>query len=89
MRRRAWLAGMLLALLWAAPTRAQNGVIVRTTLGLPGLQFLCQLQNCTVVGALDGALDQVFLLTTPLNSQALVNTLILLPGTPSWIRYSA
>jgi subtilisin family serine protease len=80
MRRRAWLAGMLLALLWAAPTRAQNGVIVRTTLGLPGLQFLCQLQNCTVVGALDGALDQVFLLTTPLNSQALVNTLILLPG---------
>jgi subtilisin family serine protease len=80
MRLRAWLAGMLLALLWVVPTRAQNGVIVRTTLGLPGLQLLCQLQNCTVVGALDGALNQVFLLTTPFDSQTLVNTLILFPG---------
>jgi hypothetical protein len=81
MRRRAVLAGMLLALLWAAPARAQNGVIVRTTLGLPGLQSLCLLQNCTVVGtALDGPLNQVFLLTTPLNPQTLVNALILLPG---------
>src|SRR5580704_19779383 len=80
MHRRAWVAGMLLALLWAAPARAQNGVIVRTTLGVPGLQLLCLAQNCTVVGALDGALNQVFLLTTPLNPQALVNTLVLLPG---------
>ena len=80
MHRRAWVAGMLLALLWAAPARAQNGVIVRTTLGVPELQLLCLAQNCTVVGALDGALNQVFLLTTPLNPQTLVNTLILLPG---------
>jgi hypothetical protein len=81
MRRRAVLAGMLLALLWAPPARAQNGVIVRTTLGLPGLQSLCLLQNCTVVGtALDGPLNQVFLLTTPLNPQTLVKTLTLLPG---------
>jgi subtilisin family serine protease len=80
MGRRTWLAGMMLALLWAAPARAQNGVIVRTTLGVPGLQLLCLAQNCTVVGALDGALNQVFLLTTPLNPQTLVNTLILLPG---------
>jgi subtilase family protein len=80
MHCRAWLAGLLLALLWAAPARAQNGVIVRTTLGVPGLQLLCQAQNCTVVGALDGVLNQVFLLTTPLNPQTLVNTLILLPG---------
>jgi hypothetical protein len=71
---------MLLGLLWAVPARAQNGVIVRTTLGEPALQLLCQAQSCTVVGALDGALNQVFLLTTPLNPQALVNTLILLPG---------
>jgi hypothetical protein len=78
--RRAWVAGMLLALLWAAPARAQNGVIVRTTLGVPGLQLLCLAQNCTVVGALDGALNQVFLLTTSLNPQTLVNTLVLLPG---------
>jgi hypothetical protein len=80
MQRRAWLAGMLLALLWAAPAQAQSGVIVRTTLGQQGLQSLCLLQNCTVVGALDGTLNQVFLLTTPLNPQTLVNTLILLPG---------
>ena len=80
MQRRAWFAGMFLALLWPAPAQAQNGVIVRTTLGAPGLQLLCQAQNCAVVGALDGALGQVFLLTTPLNPQTLVNTLILLPG---------
>jgi Subtilase family len=80
MQRRTWLTGMLLALLWAAPAKAQNGVIVRTTLGLPGLQLLCLAQNCTVVGAVDGALNQVFLLTTPLNPQTLVNTLVLLPG---------
>jgi hypothetical protein len=80
MQRKAWLAGILLALLWAAPAKAQNGVIVRTTLGLPALQLLCVAQNCTVVGALDGALNEVFLLTTPLNPQVLVNTLALLPG---------
>lgn len=81
MQRRAWLAAMLLALLWATPAKAQNGVIVRTTLGLPGLQLLCATQNCTVVGAaLDGTLNQVFLLTTPLNPQTLVNILVLLPG---------
>ena len=80
MHRRACLAGMLLVLLWAVPARAQNGVIVRTTLGVQGLQLLCLAQNCSVVSALDGALNQVFLLTTPLNPQILVNTLILLPG---------
>jgi hypothetical protein len=80
MQRTAWLAGVLLALMWATPAQAQNGVIVRTTLGLPGLQSLCLTQSCTVVGALDGALNQVFLLTTPLNPQTLVNTLVLLPG---------
>jgi subtilisin family serine protease len=77
---KVWLAGALLALLCAAPAKAQNRVIVRTSLGLPGLQLLCAAQNCTVVGALDGALNQVFLLTTPLNPQTLVNTLVLLPG---------
>jgi len=80
MQRRAWLVGMSLALLCAAPAKAQNGVIVRTTLGASGLQVLCQAQNCTVVGALDGTLNQVFLLTTPLDPQTLVTTLILLPG---------
>lgn len=80
LRRGGWLAVLLLVLVCAVPAKAQNGVIVRTTLGLPGLQLLCLTQNCTVVGALDGALNQVFLLTTPLDPQTLVNTLLLLPG---------
>jgi hypothetical protein len=80
MKHKTWLAGVLLSLLWAAPAHGQNGVIVHTTLGLPGLQTLCLAENCTVVGALDGTLNEVFLLTTPLNPQILVNTLALLPG---------
>src|SRR5215469_2757388 len=80
MKPRTWLAGALLALLGAAPARANSGVIVRTNLGLTGLQTLCLTQSCTVVSALDGTLNQVFLLTTPLNPQTLVNTLVLLPG---------
>ena len=75
-----WLAGALAALLWATPAKADSGVIVRTTLGLQGLQSLCLLNGCTVVGAIDGTLNQVFLLTTPLNPQTLVNVLRALPG---------
>jgi len=75
-----WLTGALAALLWVSPAKADSGVIVRTTLGLPGLQSLCLLQGCTVVGAIDGSLNQVFLLTTPLNPQSLVNVLRTLPG---------
>ena len=80
MKRKTWLAGALAALLWATPAKADTGVIVRTTLGLQGLQSLCLLQSCTVVGAIDGTLNQVFLLTTPLNPQTLVNVLRTLPG---------
>lgn len=80
MKRKMWLAGALAALLWAAPAKADSGVIVRTTLGLQGIQSLCLLNNCTVVGNLDGTLNQVFLLTTPLNPQTLVNVLRTLPG---------
>jgi hypothetical protein len=62
-----WLTGALVALLWATPAKADTGVIVRTTAGLPALQLFCALPTtCTVVGALDGALGQVFLVTTPL-----------------------
>jgi subtilase family protein len=74
------LAGALAVLFWVTPAKAASGVIVRTTLGLPGLQSLCLLQSCTVVGAIDGSLNQVFLLTTPLNPQSLVNVLRTLPG---------
>jgi len=75
-----WLAGALTVLLWATPAKADSGVIVRTTLGLQKLQSLCLLNGCTVVGAIDGTLNQVFLLTTPLDPQTLVNALRVLPG---------
>jgi subtilisin family serine protease len=39
----------------------QHGVIVRTNLGLGGLQNVCLLQGCSVVGRLDGDANQVFL----------------------------
>lgn len=59
--------------------RADNRVIVRTTLGLQGLQAFCNglplLQNCTVVGGLDGALGQLFLVTTPLDVTSFLNLL--------------
>src|SRR6266478_1736807 len=78
MKRRFWLVGVLVALLWATPARADTGVIVRTTGGLPALQILCVLPaTCTVVGGLDGTLGQVFLVTTPLPLQTFLG---LLPG---------
>ncbi len=42
-------------------TSPQPGVIVRTNLGLAGLKSVCLLNGCTVVGNLDGNLNQVFL----------------------------
>jgi subtilisin family serine protease len=42
-------------------TARAGGVVVRTSLGLPGLQLVCLLNGCTVVGNLDGNLNQVFL----------------------------
>jgi hypothetical protein len=80
MNRRIWLTATLVAALWAAPAKADSGIIVRTSLGLQGLQSLCLLNSCTVVGALDGTLNQIFLLTTPLDPQTLVGVLRLLPG---------
>jgi len=76
MKRRMWLAGALVALLWATPARADTGVIIRTTGGLPALQVLCLLPTtCTIVGALDGTLGQVFLVTTPLPLQSFLGLL--------------
>src|SRR6266481_8022888 len=63
----------------ASPAMADNRVIVRTTLGLQGLQAICSplplLQNCTVVAGLDGTLNQLFLVTTPLDVATLLNLL--------------
>jgi subtilisin family serine protease len=42
-------------------TSPQPGVIVRTNLGLSGLQSVCLLNGCTVVGNIDGNQNQVFL----------------------------
>src|SRR5277367_5471931 len=42
-------------------TSPQPGVIVRTNLGLGGLKLVCLLHGCSVVGNLDGNLNQVFL----------------------------
>ena len=42
-------------------TGQPQGVIVRTTLGPAGLQAACRENGCTVVGNLDGGLNQLFL----------------------------
>src|SRR5229473_1920418 len=77
MKRRMWLAGVLAALLWAAPAKADTGIIIRTTGGLSGLQLFCSLpaSPCTVVRGLDGTLGQVFLVTSPLDPTTFINLL--------------
>jgi subtilase family protein len=65
--------------LCSTPASADTRVIVRTTLGLQGLQAFCNglvlLQNCTVVEGLDGPLNQLFLVTTPLDLTTFLNLL--------------
>jgi Subtilase family len=81
MSRKLWLVGVLMALLWATPARADTGVIVRTTGGLQAIQLLCAVPaTCTVVGGLDGTLGQVFLVTTPLPLQTFLGLLNGLTG---------
>src|SRR5579885_2223735 len=70
MKRRILLLLLLLALVLApspAAATTQNRIIVRSTLGSTVLSSLCLLQGCTVVQALDGTLNQVFLLTAPVS----------------------
>jgi len=81
MKHRMWLAGGLMALLWIPPARADNRFIVRSTLGSTALTQFCVLQGCTVAGALDGTLNQVFLLTTPSTIDATI-FLSVLQSTP-------
>src|SRR6266576_1592886 len=64
--------------LYASPATADNRVIVRTTLGLQGLEAFCNvplLPICTVVEGLDGTLNQLFLVTTPLDVTTFLNLL--------------
>ncbi len=67
MKWRIFVLSLVLALPPLAPAATQNRFIVRTTLGLQALTQLCALPTlgCTVVGGLDGSLNQLFLLTTP------------------------
>lgn len=86
MKRRILLLLLLLAPMLApsatSATAAQNRIIVRSTLGSTVLSSLCLLQGCTVAQTLDGTLNQVFLLTAPLNIDVnvLVSVLRATPG---------
>ena len=81
-KHRMWFGGALFALLCALPAMADNRFIVRSTLGSGALGQFCVLQSCTVVGAVDGTLNQVFLLTTPstIDSTTFLNLLSNTPG---------
>ena len=76
-RRLGFIAAVLLSL--AVPARAQNRIIVRTTLGAQGLQQvlqpLCILQPICTVVSLGDPLNQVFLVTTSLDILTLVKAL--------------
>ncbi len=64
MKRCARILFVVISLLLARPAAAApNRFIVRTNLGLPGIQSACALVGCNVVGSLDGTLNQVFLVT--------------------------
>ena len=77
MKHRIWVAGVLATLLWAAPARADNSFIVRSTLSLQALQTACTPpllpSICTVVGGLGDPLGQLFLITSPLDLTGLLN----------------
>jgi Subtilase family len=80
MIRRRWLLPVVFLLALAGPARADNRIIVRSTLGLQGLQNLCLLQTCTVIGGLGDPLNQLFLVTTPLDPTIFLNLINGLPG---------
>ena len=62
-----WLACLVLLLVTAcAPAaQAQTRLIVRDSLGLPGINLTCLLMGCKVVGGLGDPNDQLFLVTLP------------------------
>src|SRR5215469_288929 len=80
MKRQTWLFVGLFLVLSAAPSRAENRIIVRTTLGLPGLQRLCLFDACSVIGGLSDPLNQLFLVETPLDATVFENLLRFVPG---------
>lgn len=79
-RSKLLFAVLALFFFWAAPAKADTQIIVRSTLGLQGLQQLCLLQSCSVTRSLGDPLNQLFLLTTPLDPTVFLNILRPLPG---------
>ena len=82
MKRRIVLALLCLTLLSAKSAAADNRFIVRTNVGRQLLSVVCALDGCTVVRALDGTLNQIFLVTAPVtvDPTLLINTLNATPG---------
>jgi Subtilase family len=77
MKRRLWLVGILVALSWATPARADNSFILRSTLSLQALRTACNpllvAPICTVVSGLGDPLGQLFVITSPLDLNGLLN----------------
>ena len=83
MRSKSLGVVLLLCGLWPAKASADNRFIVRTTLGLQGLQAVCNplllTPICTVIGSgLGDPLGQLFVISSPLD----LNGLLDLPGNP-------
>jgi len=66
-KRMGWLACLVLLLVTAcAPAaQAQTRLIVRDSLGLPGINLTCLLTGCKVIGGLGDPNGQLFLVTFP------------------------
>jgi len=82
MKHRIVFLLLCLTLLAPKPAAADNRFIVRSNLGQTLLSTVCALQGCTVVRAIDGTLNQVFLIAAPasVDPGALINTLNATPG---------
>src|SRR5213082_1337111 len=73
MRFKALLFYLFLCGLWPSSAAAHHRFIVRDTAGLAALQQACATLGCTVVRSIDdGGLNQVFLVTAPLEIDAAV-----------------
>jgi subtilisin family serine protease len=66
-KRMGWLACLVLLLVSACapPAQAQTRLIVRDSLGLPGLNLTCLLTGCKVVQGLGDPKGQLFVVTFP------------------------
>jgi subtilisin family serine protease len=60
----------------ATQCTAESRVIVRDCLGQSALQLTCWLVRCTVNKAIDGSMGQLFLVTSDLPLQSLLNSLL-------------